>query len=239
MRSFKTFQQPEEFARVGITKHIVALWHVRRCRYADLGNGVTEEALNTLARRIIPPRKCNASAGRQGSYALGDGKFRPATRLLGAYGQQGHLGRGVGFVDLDNDGRVDMVLNHMNESAAVLRNVAAKENHWLGVQLAGAGHADVVGARVVLEAGGRKQTRFAKGGGSYASSSDRRLVFGLGKTATQVVSIAGKLLERADNVLITRTTPAMAEHVLRELPEGEYGRHQRTVGRAARLYPRA
>src|SRR5438874_2050110 len=48
------------------------------------------------------------------------------------------------------------------------------------------------------------------------------VVFGLGKTATQVVSIAGKLLERADNVLITRTTPAMAEHVLRELPEGEY-----------------
>jgi hypothetical protein len=112
----------------------------------------------------------------------GDGKFRPATRLLGAYGQQGHLGRGVGFVDLDNDGRVDLVISHMNEPAAVLRNVGAKENHWLGVQLAGAGHADVVGARVVLEAGGRQQTRWAKGGGSYASSSDRRLVFGLGKT---------------------------------------------------------
>jgi len=36
----------------------------------------------------------------------------------------------------------------------------------------------------VLEAAGRKQTRFAKGGGSFASSSDRRLVFGLGKTET-------------------------------------------------------
>ena len=38
-----------------------------------------------------------------------------------------------------------------------------------------------MGAKVVLEMGDRKQTRFAKGGGSYASSSDRRLVFGLGK----------------------------------------------------------
>ena len=43
---------------------------------------------------------------------------------------------------------------------------------------------DVVSARVVLEAGGRKQTRFAKGGGSYASSPDRRLVFGLGDAET-------------------------------------------------------
>jgi hypothetical protein len=50
------------------------------------------------------------------------------------------------------------------------------------VQLVGKDHADVVGAKVLLEAGGRTQTRFAVGGGSYASSGDRRHVFGLGKT---------------------------------------------------------
>jgi hypothetical protein len=112
----------------------------------------------------------------------GHGKFLPATKRLGPYGQADHLGRGVGFVDLNNDGRVDMVISHVNEPATILRNIAGGEHHWLGVQLQGLGHADVVGARVVLEAGGRKQTRFAKGGGSYASSSDRRLVFGLGKS---------------------------------------------------------
>jgi hypothetical protein len=69
----------------------------------------------------------------------------------------------------------------MNDPVSVLRNVAPAGGHWLRVQLARAGHADVVGARVIVEAGGRKQTRFAKGGGSYASSGDRRLVFGLGK----------------------------------------------------------
>jgi hypothetical protein len=63
---------------------------------------------------------------------------------------------------------------------AVLRNEAdCSGNHWLGVELEGANHRDVVGARIILEAGGRKQTRFAKGGGSYLSSSDRRHVFGL------------------------------------------------------------
>ncbi|MGD1069790.1 MAG: nickel pincer cofactor biosynthesis protein LarB [Bryobacteraceae bacterium] len=48
------------------------------------------------------------------------------------------------------------------------------------------------------------------------------VVFGLGKTADHVIAIAGKLLERADNVLITRTTPAMAESVIEELPDAEY-----------------
>jgi NCAIR mutase (PurE)-related protein len=48
------------------------------------------------------------------------------------------------------------------------------------------------------------------------------VVFGLGKTAEHVIGIAGKLLARVDNVLITRTTPQMAEQVVRELPDGEY-----------------
>jgi hypothetical protein len=113
---------------------------------------------------------------------LGGGKFVSSPRRLGEYGESEHLGRGVGFIDLDNDGKVDVVLNHMNEPVTVLHNIAPEGNHWLGVQLVGKDHADVVGARVVLAAGDRQQTRFAKGGGSYASSSDRRLVYGLGKT---------------------------------------------------------
>ena len=56
LREASSVQQPEEFAGVEKAKHIVALWHVQRCRYANLGNGVTEDALNTLARRIIPTK---------------------------------------------------------------------------------------------------------------------------------------------------------------------------------------
>jgi hypothetical protein len=113
----------------------------------------------------------------------GGGKFADASARGGAYFREPHLGRGVVFADWDDDGRVDAVVCHTNEPAAVLQNVAPTAGrHWVGVALAGRGHADVVGARVILEAGGRTQTRFAKGGGSYASSADRRLVFGLGAT---------------------------------------------------------
>jgi len=53
--------------------------------------------------------------------------------------------------------------------------------HWLGLELVGKGNRDLAGSRVVVvTAGGRTMTRFVKGGGSYASSADRRLVFGLG-----------------------------------------------------------
>jgi hypothetical protein len=108
-----------------------------------------------------------------------DGTFTDLSGRGGDYFRAKHVARGVALGDLDNDGRVDAVISHLNEPVAVLRNVAPGGNHWLGVELADKSSADFVGARVTLKAGGRTQTRFAKGGGSYASSGDRRMVFGL------------------------------------------------------------
>jgi hypothetical protein len=98
----------------------------------------------------------------------------------GPYFRADHRGRGVAVGDLDNDGRPDLVVSHVNEPVAILRNEAGAGHHWLGIELAGEKHADVVGAKLILEVNGRTQTRFAKGGGSYLSSGDRRHVFGLG-----------------------------------------------------------
>jgi hypothetical protein len=109
------------------------------------------------------------------------GRFQDVSRQIGSYHETNHLARGVGFGDLDNDGRTDLVISHVNEPVAVLRGVGGAGRHWLGVQLVGTDHACVVGARVELRVGKRALTRFAKGGGSYLSSGDRRLVFGLGK----------------------------------------------------------
>jgi hypothetical protein len=108
------------------------------------------------------------------------GRFSDITSQGGAYFQTEHLGRGLALGDLDNDGRIDLVISHLNQPVALLRNVAGQDNHWLGVELAGRKHRDVVGARLLLEAAGRKQYRFAQAGGSYMSSGDRRHVFGLG-----------------------------------------------------------
>ena len=85
----------------------------------------------------------------------GGGKFRTASERLGTYFQAPHLGRGVAFGDLDNDGRVDLVVSHLNEPVAVLaERRPAGDAHWLGVELVGQGTGDVVGARV--DARGRR-----------------------------------------------------------------------------------
>ena len=111
---------------------------------------------------------------------LGGGKFKDITPRGGDYFKKPHLARGAALGDLNNNGLVDVVVCHLNQPASVLRNIAALNHHWLGIELRRPKYADIVGTRVVVEVGGRNQTRFAKGGGSYASSPDRRLVFGLG-----------------------------------------------------------
>jgi hypothetical protein len=113
-------------------------------------------------------------------YGNRGGKFRDVSQRLGGYGRKNYLGRGVAFGDLDNDGRTDLVVSHVNEPAAILRGIGGAGCHWLGIRLKGKDHADIVGTRLRLRVGKRLLTRFAKGGGSYLSSSDRRIVFGLG-----------------------------------------------------------
>jgi hypothetical protein len=112
----------------------------------------------------------------------GGGKFKDATADGGVYFDNKHVGRGVLVGDLDNDGRIDIVIVHQNEPVTILRNTAGKDNHWLGLELVGRKNRDVVGARITLEVDGQKLTRFGKGGGSYLSASDSRHVFGLGKS---------------------------------------------------------
>jgi hypothetical protein len=95
-----------------------------------------------------------------------------------------HLGRGLAVGDLDNDGRIDAIVQSQNEPFAYLHNQTATSNHWLTLRLEGVrSNRDGVGARVVIDAAGRRQTQQRFGGGSYQSSGDPRLHFGLGRAA--------------------------------------------------------
>jgi enediyne biosynthesis protein E4 len=112
------------------------------------------------------------------------GRFQIVTPHGGPYFREPHNARGAAFGDLDNDGKVDLVISHLNEPVVVLRNVAPTDGrHWVGFELVGEKNRDIVGARVVVEVGADKLTRFAKGGGGFASTNDRRLNFGLGSAA--------------------------------------------------------
>jgi hypothetical protein len=90
------------------------------------------------------------------------------------------VGRGLTVGDLDNDGDADAVLVPLDAPVALLRN-PSRGTHWLTLSLEGRGsNRDAVGARVTLTGGGRPQTAWRIGGGSYQSAGDSRLHFGLG-----------------------------------------------------------
>jgi hypothetical protein len=114
----------------------------------------------------------------------GRGKFADIGPNGGPYFQAIHRGRGLAVGDLNNDGLPDFVISHLEEPAVILRNLNAKTNHWLGVHLSAKDQRNLVGTSLVLETDGRKLTRFIKGGSSYLSSNDPRIVFGLGQAAS-------------------------------------------------------
>ncbi len=96
------------------------------------------------------------------------------------------LGRGLAYGDLFNDGKIDVVINNMDGTPTLLRNVNKDTNHWVGLKLLGGPKSprDAVGATVYLTANGFKQRADVTSGGSFASTSDPRLHFGLGRATT-------------------------------------------------------
>ena len=99
-------------------------------------------------------------------------------------------GRGMAFGDLFNDGRIDVVINNLDSSPTLLRNVTKEENHWIAFRLSGGPKSprDGVGATVYVTANGFRQRADVIAGGSFASSPDQRPHFGLGG-ATRIEAI--------------------------------------------------
>ncbi len=94
-------------------------------------------------------------------------------------------GRGAAFGDLFNSGKIDVVINNLDGPPALLRNVNPDHHHWIKFQLIGGPKCprDAVGATVFVTAGGVRQRGDVLSGGSFASSSDPRVHFGLGDAA--------------------------------------------------------
>ena len=100
-----------------------------------------------------------------------------------------HLGRGAATGDLDGNGTPDLVVTHINEPVSVLRNDALIPN-WLEVKLVGrVSNRSAIGASVRIKTQHAAQIGLVKGGGSYLSTSDRTLTFGLGPS-TVIESLA-------------------------------------------------
>jgi enediyne biosynthesis protein E4 len=114
---------------------------------------------------------------------LGNGKFEDVSASAGPEFQLEGAHRGVAFGDLDNDGRVDMVVSVLDGPAKLFHNVTENGNHWILLKLVGTKSNRMgIGAQIHLTTeDGKQQWNEVTTAVGYASSSDPRVHFGLGK----------------------------------------------------------
>jgi hypothetical protein len=112
----------------------------------------------------------------------GDGKFVNVSGSSGDGMRAKLVARGIAFDDLDNDGRIDVVILNSNRPPTILRNESLTGNHWVEIRLCGVKtNRDGVGAHVKVVAGDLVQMAEVHSGRGYQSHFGSRLHFGLGK----------------------------------------------------------
>lgn len=127
----------------------------------------------------------------EGCDADGVPRFVDVAMALGA--DDGNDARGVAVADFDNDGDLDMAINHNvgdhdlpdRANATYLRNDVGSRRAWIAIELTGTeSNRDAVGAEVTVTTGDLRQIRQVTAGSGYASQHTRRLYFGLGEHET-------------------------------------------------------
>jgi hypothetical protein len=111
----------------------------------------------------------------------GEGRFEDVTESAGSGLAVECVARGVALEDLDNDGKIDVVISNSRRPPVVLRNESENDHHWLHLKLQGVKvNRDAVGARVTVTSGELVQTDEVHSGRGYQSHFGTRLHFGLG-----------------------------------------------------------
>lgn len=109
----------------------------------------------------------------------GDGTFEDVSFKSGA--DDPGVGRGGVYLDFNNDGCLDLFVGNLGQRAKLFQNACDSGNEWLVVEAIGTeSNRDAIGARITLDADGRRQIREIASGRSNMGQNMRAAHFGLG-----------------------------------------------------------
>jgi hypothetical protein len=117
---------------------------------------------------------------------LGNGRFQNVGTTAGPDFQKAGAHHGMAVGDLDNDGRMDLVVNVLKGQAKVFHNTTQNANHWILLKLTGSKSNRMgIGAKIrITTPDGQMQSNHVTTSTGFASSSDSRVHFGLGAAET-------------------------------------------------------
>ena len=142
-----------------------------------IANGHIEDAIERVQPRVRyaePPHLFRNLSG---------GKFSEVTDAMGRAFAAPRVARGAAYGDINNDGALDVLVSTNGGPAALFKNTGAT-NHSLRIKLVGTkSNRDGFGTTVRVTNGSDAQTKMLTSGGSYLSSSELVLTFGLGDRA--------------------------------------------------------
>ncbi len=123
---------------------------------------------------------------------LGGGRFEDVSLLGGGAFGAFEVSRGAAFGDVDNDGDTDVLITNNNGPARLMVNLVGQDSGWIGLRLLTRdGGRDALGSLVhVILDDGRRLTRRVRTAMSYASSSDPRVLVGLGDAGVADVRVS-------------------------------------------------
>ena len=114
-----------------------------------------------------------------------NGKFREVAAATDLNAGPLESRRGTALGDVNNDGRLDILVFNVGAPPSLFLNETRNDNHWITLHLVGTkSNRMAIGARVAVITGNVEQLDEVRAGGSYLSTSDPRLHFGLGSAAS-------------------------------------------------------
>lgn len=135
-----------------------------------IANGHIHDQLHKISRKVPYAQLPQLFQNEKGK------SFTDVTETSGDYFQNSHVGRGAASADFDQDGKIDLAIQHLNGPAALLKNETEISGKPLRIQLIGTQKArDPIGARVTMQTNQRTVHWTYQGSSSYLSSNERAI----------------------------------------------------------------